>query len=206
MTGVREAVLVARFRRGLLTLAASAAAGTALELAMLRHWNGVDQLVPWATLVMVAAGIAIVAFSGARAAVLTGRAIGCGSAIAGVFGVYEHIASNYEAGPLDFRYADRWATMSMPAAGVGRGIGDGRAVPGARAGDPRTGRRVSAPRHVRPAERSGGCPGDDLPRTGCTGPHQPDIVGRDQRPSAETPHGRVGGQGRLAAEMGVQHA
>ena len=115
MTGVREAVLVARFRRGLLTLAASAAAGTALELAMLRHWNGVDQLVPWATLVMVAAGIAIVAFSGARAAVLTGRAIGCGSAIAGVFGVYEHIASNYEAGPLDFRYADRWATMSMPA-------------------------------------------------------------------------------------------
>jgi hypothetical protein len=32
-----------------------------------------------------------------------------------VFGVYEHIASNYEAGPLDFRYADRWATMSMPA-------------------------------------------------------------------------------------------
>jgi len=115
MTGAREAILVARFRRGLLILASSAAAGTALELAMLRHWNDVDQLVPWATLVMLAAGIAIVAFSGARAAVLTGRAIGCGSAIAGVFGVYEHIASNCEAGPLDFCYADRWATMSMPA-------------------------------------------------------------------------------------------
>ena len=28
------------------------------------------------------------------------------------FGIWEHIRANYNAGPLDFRYADHWATMS----------------------------------------------------------------------------------------------
>ena len=40
----------------------------------------------------------------------------------------------------------------------------------------------------------------------CEREGQPGHVRRDQPPSAETPHGRVGGQGRLAAEMGVEHA
>ena len=112
MTAVSDIVLVSRFRRAFLVLAGVASVGTALELAMLRHWNGVEQLVPWATLAAVIAGIAIVAVGRGRAAIASGRAIGVATGVASLFGVYEHIASNYRAGPLDFRYTDRWPTMS----------------------------------------------------------------------------------------------
>ena len=30
----------------------------------------------------------------------------------GVVGVYEHILENFHAGPLDYRYTDRWPTMT----------------------------------------------------------------------------------------------
>ena len=43
---------------------------------------------------------------------MTGHAIGLASGIASSFGVYEHIVANYHTGPLDFRYTDRWPTMS----------------------------------------------------------------------------------------------
>lgn len=49
-------------------------------------------------------------------------------------------------------------------------------------------------------------PGGGEPQRRCEREDQPGHVRRDQTPSAETPHGRVGGQGRLAAEMGVEHA
>jgi len=29
-----------------------------------------------------------------------------------VYGIYQHVLANYHAGPLDFRYESRWATMS----------------------------------------------------------------------------------------------
>ena len=49
-------------------------------------------------------------------------------------------------------------------------------------------------------------PGGGEPQRRCEREDQPGHVRRDQPPSAETPQGRVGGQGRLAAEMGVEHA
>lgn len=107
-----DAALVSRFRRAVLGLGAAAAAGAAAELAMLRHWNGVEQLVPWATLAAVTAGMVLVALGRSRTTILTGRVIGLAAGLASLFGVYEHIASNYRAGPLDFRYTDRWPTMS----------------------------------------------------------------------------------------------
>lgn len=112
MTATSDTMLVSRFRHALLALAGAAALGTAVELAMLRHWNGLEQLVPWATLALVAAGIVVVATRRGRIAVLSGRTIGVTTGLASLFGVYEHIASNYQAGPLDFRYTDRWPDMS----------------------------------------------------------------------------------------------
>ena len=115
--------------------------------------------------------IAIVAFAPRRGP--HGRPRG-GSAIAGVFGVYEHIASNYGPG------------RSTSATPIARYHVYAPSSPS------------SPPRRARPPLRlrcQVGCP--DAPP-----PHR----GTRQPPSAETPHGRVGGQGRLAAEMGVQHA
>ena len=31
------------------------------------------------------------------------------------FGIFEHVKANYDAGPLDRRYAARWETMSEPS-------------------------------------------------------------------------------------------
>lgn len=112
MTGSSDALLVLRFRRAMLLLAAAAAMGTAVELAMLRHWDGLEQLVPWATLAAVAVGIVVVAAGQTRAATLVGRTIGIAAGAASLLGVYEHIAANFRSGPLDFRYTDRWPTMS----------------------------------------------------------------------------------------------
>ena len=41
-------------RRGLVALAGIATAGTAVELAMLRHWDGVAQKIPWVALALLA--------------------------------------------------------------------------------------------------------------------------------------------------------
>ena len=76
MTGSSDALLVLRFRRSMLLLAAAASIGTAVELAMLRHWNGLEQIVPWATLAAVAVGIVVVAAGQARAATVARRTIG----------------------------------------------------------------------------------------------------------------------------------
>jgi hypothetical protein len=112
MTGSSDAVLVLRLQRAMLLLAAAAAIGTAVELAMLRHWDGLEQLVPWATLAAVAVGIVVVAVGHSRAATLSGRTIGIAAGLAGLFGVHEHIVANLRSGPLDFRYTDRWPAMS----------------------------------------------------------------------------------------------
>lgn len=114
MTPPTDAALVTRLRRGLLALTAAVAAGTTVELAMHRHWNDLLQAVPFAGLAVVAAGAAVAAAGRGRAALVTGRVAALVVAAVGVFGVYEHVTSNYEAGPLDFRYTERWPAMSEP--------------------------------------------------------------------------------------------
>ena len=32
--------------------------------------------------------------------------------ICAVWGIWEHVYANYDAGPLDFRYADRWESLT----------------------------------------------------------------------------------------------
>jgi hypothetical protein len=32
--------------------------------------------------------------------------------VVSAFGVFEHVDANYDAAPLDFRYGDKWPTMS----------------------------------------------------------------------------------------------
>jgi hypothetical protein len=44
----------------------------------------------------------------------TARALGLLVAGSGGYGVLAHVRANYAAGPLDFRYETRWASMSAP--------------------------------------------------------------------------------------------
>ena len=101
-------------RRGLLGLAALTAAGLVLELAAERHWTQPLQLLAWLAIAatLFATALLVGAPTGGRvraARWLAGLVI----ALAGL-GIYTHIAGNHEAGVLDFRYAETWATLAPP--------------------------------------------------------------------------------------------
>jgi hypothetical protein len=102
----------AALRRGLVLLAAIGVVGTAVELAMERHWKTGVQLIPWYTLGAIAVGVVLLAVRPRRRTVRAVRALVVAVFLVAAFGVYEHIQANYDAAPLDFRYADRWPTMS----------------------------------------------------------------------------------------------
>lgn len=99
-------------RRCFLWLAAVSAAGTALELAMLRHWKSPAQLIPWVALVAGAFAIGLVVRRPTRARVRAARMLALAVALTALIGVAEHVAANYDAGPLDQRYAATWDAMS----------------------------------------------------------------------------------------------
>ena len=92
----------------MLVVASLAVGGTAVELAMLRHWNGFVQLIPWLTLAVVTVAIGLAAKGRTRWA----RVLAVAVFAAALLGIWEHTLANYHAGPLDFRYATKWATMS----------------------------------------------------------------------------------------------
>ena len=102
----------ALLRRGLAALAAVSIVGTAVELTMLWHWKSLDQVIPWVALAVLAAGLAFVVLRPSRIAILGARVLSALVGAAAIFGVLQHVHSNYEAGPLDARYAARWDTMS----------------------------------------------------------------------------------------------
>lgn len=99
-------------RRAFLLVAAGTCGGAVLELAMLRHWDGLDQLVPWVVLAALAVGIAAVALKPTPRVLLAARLLAVGSAFAGAFGVWEHVSSNWETAPLSATWASTWDTLS----------------------------------------------------------------------------------------------
>ena len=107
-----EAGIVRTLRRALLALTAAGIAGTTIELAMIRHWTSTDQLIPWFALAVLAIACASIVFRPTPSTIRAARVIAVVVAVAAVFGVYEHVHANYEAGPLDYRYADSWDGMS----------------------------------------------------------------------------------------------
>jgi hypothetical protein len=99
------------FRRGLLGLAGMTVLGIAVELAVERHWTQPGQLIAWAALMLtgVAAGLLLRAPTAqrVRAARLLAVIVVCSA----VVGIWQHIAANYDAAPLDFRYGATWASL-----------------------------------------------------------------------------------------------
>lgn len=99
-------------RAGLLALAGVGVAGTAVELATIRHWDSAEQLIPWAVLAVLALAIGLVAVRPTGVRVRAGRLLGLATGLGGAYGVWEHIEANLHAGPLDATYGPRWDAMS----------------------------------------------------------------------------------------------
>ena len=99
-------------RLGLLGLAAAGIVGTAIELATIRHWDSTEQLTPWFVLAIAAVGVLAVAIRPTRARIRVVQVVSLATLAGAAFGVYEHISSNLESGPLDATYGPKWATMT----------------------------------------------------------------------------------------------
>jgi hypothetical protein len=100
-------------RRALVALTAVGIVAAAFELYGERHWNGPEQLVPWAALAVLAVATVLVLLPGG-AARTTGRVLALLVLAASVYGVADHIMVNYDSGALDQRFADSWDTLPMP--------------------------------------------------------------------------------------------
>ena len=101
------------FLRGTLFLLAGVGTiGTAAELALDRHWHDVWQLLPWVALGGIVLALMALLFCRTPATVWLARTCAAVAIAMAVVGVWRHADANYEAAPLDFRYADRWETMS----------------------------------------------------------------------------------------------
>ncbi|HEV8547097.1 MAG TPA: hypothetical protein VGQ64_12445 [Candidatus Limnocylindrales bacterium] len=101
-------------RRALIGLVAIAAAGTGLELVLLRHWDNALEWIPFAALVVLGLAVVVLAVRPGRRAVRFVRILAVLVAIVGAIGVFIHVRSNYETAPLDFRYTDSWPTTAEP--------------------------------------------------------------------------------------------
>jgi hypothetical protein len=102
---------LAILRLGLLALAVGAVLVTTLELTFLAHWDGTLQLLPWAALAMAAIAIALLVVRSRPAMLRTARVLAVIVFAMGGVGVLVHVIQNRDAGVLDYRYADTWATM-----------------------------------------------------------------------------------------------
>lgn len=102
----------ALFRRILLGLGGLIVAGTAVELAMERHWGTAVRLIPWVALGVITVTLLLVALSPGPWAIKLARVLAVVVIGSAAFGTWEHIRANYDAAPLDYRYSEKWATMS----------------------------------------------------------------------------------------------
>jgi hypothetical protein len=107
--GTDTAVLV---RRGLIAFTVIGILAAAFELATERHWNGLEQLIPWLALAVLAVATALVLIPLGRG-VTAARVLALLVLGASIYGVVDHILVNYNAGALDQRYADTWHTLPL---------------------------------------------------------------------------------------------
>lgn len=101
-----------KLRLALLGLGALSALGAIAELAMERHWDGFIQLIPWFAAGAVLLSILAVLVAPSGRTILLARIVAALVVAATLFGIYEHMDENHKAGALDFRYADRWDSLS----------------------------------------------------------------------------------------------
>ena len=98
-------------RRGLLWLAALTTLGIAAELGTERHWTQPIQLVAWGAVGVITVAIALVARAPSRAGVRLAQIFAAAVVLSAAVGIGEHVYANYDAGPLDYHYANTWENL-----------------------------------------------------------------------------------------------
>lgn len=93
-------------------LAALSIGATFVELAMERHWSTFAQVIPFVVAGALVVALLLVAVRPGVLAIRVARLLAAAACVASLYGVYEHVHANYNAGPLDFRYARTWDSMS----------------------------------------------------------------------------------------------
>ncbi len=102
----------ASLRGWLLVLGGAGLVGTAAELASLRHWTSTTQLYAWVALVPLVAALGALLLRPRAASTRAARVLLAVVVGFAIYGVLTHVQANLDAGVLDFRYAERWSTMS----------------------------------------------------------------------------------------------
>ncbi len=106
-----DARLVSVYRRVLTLVGIGTVLGALTELAMLRHWQGPAQLVPWAVLAVLLVGAVAWLVRRTAGTARTVRVAAVVSVLGSAYGVYEHVLANLRAGPVDPRYDGVWDSM-----------------------------------------------------------------------------------------------
>ncbi len=99
-------------RRGLLALAGATIVGTAAELATLRHWDGLEQLIPWGCLIAIGVVYTAYLLRPGRGCTRLARIASSALIAASAYGIWEHLAANRKAGALDRKWGAVWSQLS----------------------------------------------------------------------------------------------
>jgi hypothetical protein len=100
-------------RQAVLVVTAFSLLGTAAELAIGRHWESPPQVIPFVVIAVALVTVGLIATATTAARLRVARGLCIAILAASVFGVWEHIEGNQEAGALDQRTSARWE--STPA-------------------------------------------------------------------------------------------
>jgi len=101
-------------RRWLLGLAVLTSLGLIIELAAERHWTQPSQWIAWASIAATLLAAALLYWRASPVGVRTARLLAMAVILSAVVGIWQHVASNYDAGPLDANYELSWDTLSEP--------------------------------------------------------------------------------------------
>ncbi|MFG1705381.1 hypothetical protein ACFLIM_19505 [Nonomuraea sp. M3C6] len=100
-------------RHALTALTAIGVFGAAFELAAEQHWQTTEQMIPWGAIVLLGMAVLLLLGNDSPRLVAAARLLALVVLLASVFGVYAHVAANYDAGPLDQRYSATWDILPV---------------------------------------------------------------------------------------------
>jgi hypothetical protein len=99
-------------RGGVLVLGGLGLMGTTAQLVLDRHWDSTEQLIPWVAVALNVAAFGLLLSPPGPRRVAVARGLAVIVLVIAAVGVWRHVNANYEAGPLDRVYTDRWESMS----------------------------------------------------------------------------------------------
>lgn len=110
MTRPAVAGVTVPVRTGLIALTVISILATAFELASERHWNGIEQLIPWVALGILTVATGLLAGGPVRA-VPAVRVLAVLILAVSAYGVVTHVLVNHDAGPLDALHGPGWDAL-----------------------------------------------------------------------------------------------